>query len=749
MKLILILLLFVSSTAVFAQIKIEGKLYEKGTRIPLKETDVFILPHKLKATTDAQGVFVFDLVPEGPFQFVVTGTGYERLEKDDNADLNGNPRRVLFLEKTSYSGFETTIVGQNKKRDDSQKSLKGSQFATLPGAGGDPVKAVQNLPGVNRVGGFSSQVVIQGSAPQDTRYDVDGHEIPIVFHFGGLTSVVMPEAVEQVDYLSAGYGPEYSRAMGGVISLKTRDPDVKDRDRKGFFFVDTLKMGALMEGKINDHSSYLISGRYSYIGFFLKQAMKKEESFNLTVAPEFSDLTFIYKNKLNERDDLKVDFLASRDTLSFLLKEPLKDDPKIRGNFSNETNFVRFIPQWTRKWDGERVSRLSAGVGRDLTSIDIGDEYLRAQVWRLTVRGEWEQKMAKNWLGQIGFDNQYAQSQVDFHLPVFHNSGGVGNPTSSEQREASVRSKTANVGLYSRNEIEIEDTPLTMLPHLRVDRFGATKEYLFSPRLGGRWKVDDSLKLKAATGLYYQPPQPQEVDSTYGNPEVKSPSAIHYMLGFEKDFRENSDRGFQFNSSLFRRDFRKLVVTSSQTVTRDGVSRPEAYNNEGGGMAQGIETQLKFDLLPWSGWLAYTYSQSRRWSPANPAHDFQFDQTHNFNLVGAYEASRNWKYSVRYRYVTGNPYTPVVGSTFDSDNDTYIPTRGPIYSERQGAFSQLDLRIDKKWIADTAIWSVYMDVQNILNTQNAEQIRYSYDYSQKETVSGLPILPSIGMKGEF
>lgn len=750
----LIVILF--SNLVYAQetsenklIKIQGRLLEKGTKIPLNEVNIFLLPYKLKATTDDKGNFLFEQVPAGEIQLVVTQVNYQRLERSFQVsqDVSGIS---IFIERESYSAFETTIVDQKQKRDQSAKALKQEQFLQLPGSGGDPVKAVQNLPGVNRVSGFSSQVVIQGSSPQDTKYTIEGHEIPIVFHFGGLTSVVIPEAVEQVDYLSAGYGPEFSRAMGGVIALKTRKPDVQDREKKGFFFVDNLKAGALMEGKINDQSSYLISGRFSYVGLFLRQALKNNDSLNLTVAPEFSDLNFIYFNQLNEKDELKVDFLASRDTLGFVLKEPVKTDPSIRGTFKNETNFYRVIPTWTRKWDADRISRLSVGAGRNNLLVDIGSNYFELKTFSTSVRGEWDQKFSSVWNSQFGFDNQYLQTKVDFKLPVFNGSGGVSNPISTAPvKDASVSAKLSDIGLYWRNEVQPSDSKWVYLPSLRLDQFGLTREKFVSPRMAVKYNIDDSLLLKAAAGIYYQAPQPQETSIDYGNPEISSPSALHSTFGFEKDFREGAAQGLSFSSNYFRRDFKNLVVNSSEMITRDGALVPEVYSNKGGGQAQGIESQLKFDFTKWQGWVSYTYSESKRWDPAKPEYFFQYDQTHNFNLLASYEYVRNWKFSGRYRYVTGNPYTPIVGGIFDSNNDVYIPVRGPIYSERQQAFQQLDLRADKKWILDTEVWSFYIDIQNVLNAKNPEQIRYSYDYSQKEEVMGLPILPALGIKGEF
>jgi hypothetical protein len=191
------------------------------------------------------------------------------------------------------------------------------------------------------------------------------------------------------------------------------------------------------------------------------------------------------------------------------------------------------------------------------------------------------------------------------------------------------------------------------------------------------------------------------------------------------------------------------VVPSQARVERDGVQVNENVSNSGGGRAYGLETQLKFENVPFTGWIAYTWSKSTRWRPNTPEYNYEYDQTHNLNLVMARDFSNNWKVSGRFRFVTGNPWTPISGATFDADNDVYIPSRGGIYSERQGDFSQLDLRFDKKYILDQAIWSVYLDIQNVLGQKNTESYQYSYNYKEKEAVSGLPLLPSLGVKGEF
>jgi hypothetical protein len=46
-----------------SQIELQGQILEKGTKIPLKDVTVFILPYKVKAQTDSKGRFKFSEIP--------------------------------------------------------------------------------------------------------------------------------------------------------------------------------------------------------------------------------------------------------------------------------------------------------------------------------------------------------------------------------------------------------------------------------------------------------------------------------------------------------------------------------------------------------------------------------------------------------------------------------------------------------------------------------------------------------------
>lgn len=730
---------------------VTGQLWEKGRKIKLSGIQVFMLPEKKSVMTDKEGKFNFSDVSSQQIQLIINDSNFERLERRvDLNSQNGNLGNIYLQKIATSEGLEIDVVDSNLKRDQSKKSLSRKQILEMPGANGDPLKAVQNLPGINRTGGFSSQVVIQGSAPKDTSYDFEEHEIPLAFHFGGLNSIVMPEAIDTVDYYSAGYQSNYSRALGGIISLKTRKPEVDERDWKGLFYVDNLSAGGLFESKIDEKSSFLISGRYSYVGFFLRAVAKDNKDFDLTVAPEFMDLTGIYQRKIQEGEDLKVSILASRDRMEFLLAEPVQGNSSVRGKFSNTINFYRIIPQWRKKVDAKNTVKASVGLGKNQIVLDIGDRYFNVDSTDVTTRAEWEHQYNDQLSLQTGWDHLYSRSNVKFKLPTQSGTGGVPNPVAdSDDRIAELNNaKVNNLGFYLQAVQKFSDQ-FKFIPGIRFDRIGLTKENFLLPRLAAQYNLDDYRFFKVAFGQYVQSPEPQEVLEGYGNPDVKSPQADHYTVGYEHDFKHGANTGSTLGLNTFYRTFKKIVIPSSALVTRNGVQTFEVYNNDGQGRAYGLEVLYKYKQENWQATLAYTYSKSLRSNPKQQEYNFEYDQTHNFNLISSYEFKNNWKISGRYRYVTGNPYTPITGGIYDADNESYYAIRGSIYSERNKAFQQLDLRLDKKFIYDQSVWSYYLDIQNVLNTKNPEGILYSYHYASKQEITGLPFLPALGVRGEF
>ena len=104
------------------------------------------------------------------------------------------------------------------KRVASSVSVTSGEVGRIAGVSGDTVKVVQNLPGVARAPGGFGMLVVRGGDPADTRVYVDGMEVPLVFHFGGITSVIWAN----------GYSFDYS-----LVRLPIFDDDGYPVQRRG------------------------------------------------------------------------------------------------------------------------------------------------------------------------------------------------------------------------------------------------------------------------------------------------------------------------------------------------------------------------------------------------------------------------------------------------------------------------------------------------------------------------------------
>ncbi len=718
----------------------QGVVLTKGTKVPVTQANLILLPYKIRIVTDQDGKFKTESIPPGKFQWIIQQPGFERLEvKDESTTSNETEIKKFYLDSVGSSLFETVVVSKEQK-DTVQKTMSRKEAESLPGAGADPLRAIQNMPGVNKSAGFSSQVIIQGSAPQDTHYSIDGHEIPLVFHFGGLSSVFSPELTESFDFLSAGYQVPNGRAMGGIININTRDLDAKQT--RGMAFVDIFNTGAAIETNIGKESHLAIGARASYIGQVLKAAFKNNDNFNLTVAPSYDDFSLIYDTRLSSQLKFKLVGIASKDTLEFVLNNPVNDDPKLRGNFSSKTGFFRLIPEfiWTHSPLSE--TRFSLGLGRDFVNFYIGDQYFNLKTIAVTTRVENKTKVSATWTRTFGIDNNFSWADVSFQIPQFIAQGGIMNPASSSTtRTANLTAvPTLLVGVYWNNVLKTSpDSLWTFYPGVRIDYFDPTKEVLPSPRMALRYALTPSLDLITAGGLYFQPPLQQQVSPSYGNPAIKSPYAWHVKVGAEKNLSQELSQGSEVTTGVFWRSFQNLIIPSTSTV----------YSNLGTGKAYGWENSFKYYRDIWNFWATYTLSRSTRADPSHAEYLYQYDQTHLLTLIAGAKLPRNWRISGRFRYVTGPLTTAPTGATGDMDNDVFIPTTGALYTTRLDSFMALDLRFDKRWIYNTWILSLYIDIQNVLNRKNSEGLQYSYDYRSSVSINDLPILPTVGLKGEF
>jgi len=484
----------------------------------------------------------------------------------------------------------------------------------------------------------------------------------------------------------------------------------------------------------------MVSGRYSYASLIFKAAANNREGFDLTVAPTFSDIYADYRYQVSDKDELSFSYIRSKDVLSFALDSPAETNPSARGSFDQETNFDRWIMGWKRKVNSTDEVSASVAYGNNDFFIDIGENFFNLDTETLSLRSEYKNKISDLYTGYLGIDSQMVKFNIRLRLPD-QNQDGSGSPGVRLTNTTGTNFESA---VYWRNQFFIGDKWI-LSPNLRLGHFSIIDSFALQPRVSASYSLSDTTTLSLATGLYSQPPQNGEGSEDSGNPNLNPEKAIHINLGLQKDFRKGGSNGFWLQSEAFYKNLSDLIINSPIVDERN---RPLLYSNEGSGEIYGLQNQMKYFRGDFTFVANYTFLVSQRSEPGLGTYPSNFDQTHSLNLIGRYKY-RRWTFTSRLRWVTGNPFTPSLGGTFDSDLDLFIPNRGPINSDRFRDFFQFDLRVDRKWVFNNWILYFYLDVQNVTNRKNVENIRYDFDFENFQEISGLPIFPIFGLRGEF
>jgi TonB family protein len=726
-----------------------GILRERGTRLPLAGTLVTVFradgptPIGFECTSDRDGRFAFfDLAP-GAWQVQVEPPGYYPFHTTEEIRAGELTQVSYFVERSSYNPFDVLIESPRPHKEVSRVVIENEVIEKVPGAMGDALTALQNYAGVGRVLSFQNQLIVRGSAPNDTKVFVDGIEIPIAYHFGGLRSVVPTGIIDSLEFYPGNFSSYYSRATGGVIDVALKKPRAKRWS--GYVDVNLLDSGFFLEAPVTPRLTLMAGARRSYMDAFLNAVIPDSAPIRMTQVPVYYDYQFLADYRPAPAHDLRLFAFGSDDAMAMVFTS---GGAEMGGNrLSLGTRFQRVVASY-RFVPGERFENvLRLSLGRDRLDEIAGKFVERLYMDSLQLRDTARVRLGKGLTLVGGVDGILQHWTANVRMPYPSREGR------EEQSIDLVHTMEAVADEYhwlpgAFAAVEVEPAPgLLLIPSLRFDYFSKIDDATLAPRLSARYALGDRLALKGGIGLYFQEPTIDESNEGFGNPLLKAERAIHYAAGIEsKPFA-----GLSVDVTGFYKDLDHLVSPTSATRDENGREIPLRYDNHGLGRVIGMELVLRRPPVHrLSGWLAYTLSRSeRRDSGATDYRLFQYDQTHILTAVGMWRFGRNWQLSTRFRLVSGNPLTPITGAVIDLDSGTYQPSYGAKYSARNPMFVQWDLRIDKTWVFNRFLLDVYLDVQNLTNRANVEAPDYNYDYRTTKAAYGMPIYPILGIRAEL
>jgi TonB family protein len=727
-----------------AAARLTGRVLDRRRGRPIAGAQVAVLragAGEVVVPTGADGRFVVDGLAPGAARVRITAPDYQDLEQDETLIAGEELDATYRLsEDVDVDSFRAVARIEPPPREVTRRTITSEELTRVPGTRGDALRAIELLPGVGRPPGLAGLVLIRGSAPNDSQVFLEGQPVPLLYHFGGLTSFYNSRMIDRIDFYPGNFSVRYGRKVGGVIDVGVRDP--RGDGIHGVADVNLIDASLLLEAPIGDRASFALAARRSYIDFFFTNVLP-EGTFDVVAAPVYYDYQGILTWRPSSRDRVRLQVYGSSDRFEVVLPAPADGDPAVRGNIDLSTQFHRFQAGWRRQLTRDVDQNLEFAVGSTNLFIGVGNAFgLDLDTIPINGRAEWIARVSDRVRLIAGMDIQSGPATINFvGPPLGQQEGDPGGPPISAQPQirTSAEAMVYRPGAYLESSLRPWD-PLTIIAGLRLDWYRDIKWWSVDPRLAARLRLDDRWSLKAGLGLFSQPPEFQEAAPGVGNPNLLPIRAVHASAGFDHRFDEQWSLGIEgFYKTLDQR-----VVS-----TAPGADVP--FDNAGIGRIYGLEVAGRANPRGrFFGFLSYTFSRSeRRDRPGQDWRLFDFDQTHILTVSGVYRLGRGWEVGATFRLISGNPQTPIVGSVYDARSDLYIPINGAINSVRNPMFHRLDLRVEKQWRFANWKLALYLDIQNAYNRQNPEGTIYNFDFRQRQTLPGLPIIPSLGVRGEL
>jgi len=719
-----------------------GYLKQKGKRNPIADVTVYLKDHAETAVSDVNGRFVFSTLAPGSYTVVIPTTDYETVETDEQIVAGERTEVVYYLEPRVYSGLQVVVRGKRVQKEVSRTVLPVQEAALIPGSGGDPLRSLESLPSVARgMGGGYQDLVIRGSNAEDSKIYLDGHELPGLFHFGGLKSTYNAKLIDRFELYAGGFPAKWGLATGGVVEIETREP--REDRWGGYADLSMIDLSALAEGPITDELSVAAAARRSTVDWIMEAIDLNDMVDGLAFSsyPVYYDYQLKLQQKFDRRHRLTLDVYGGYDGMEMNLDLVDDSDPVLTGLFDMDIDFESVFSHYL--FDGDWFkSDLSPGYSRFAQVATLGEKFLKIYYHQLEVNEDARFELSQGQVTEVGLRVQprFFQVESDFIRPPKE---GDLDPsfTNDERIVAQLDEGDVIVSTYLQQEMVFG--PFTLVPGVHLDYESVLQEYAVDPRATVRYRLFEPLTLKTGGGIYHRVPEVDEIIEPWGNSDLELERAFHAIGGFEWSITDS----IVLDVQGYYKYLDHLV-----TPVRDPES-DQVYDNSAEGTVIGGEFLLRHNFGDrFFGWLSYSISRSLRNDGAGtPDRPFDMDQRHNLVAVASWEFAKGYRLGGRFQFTSGEPYTRVLGSVFNADTGTYLP----VYeASKKNAYTRppyhrFDLRFDKEWLFDAWVLSTYIDVRNVYLHANPVETIYNYDFGEQTHLTDIPILVSLGVTAEF
>ncbi|HNW88994.1 MAG TPA: carboxypeptidase-like regulatory domain-containing protein [Bacteroidales bacterium] len=759
---------------------IRGTVVDKETKSPLPGANVILvnsLPIK-GTTTDISGKFRLENVAVGRQSLKVTFLGYDEF-LFNNIEVISAHELVLTIELSEkiYTSKEVVISAKNEKQNNinemsviSTRQFSVEETNQYAGAWGDVSRMASNFAGVSVASDERNDIVVRGNSPMGILWRLDGVEMPNPNHFadvgssGGGISMINNNLLDNSDFLSGAFAPEYGNATSAVFDLKLRNGNNEKREYIAQIGARGVELGAegpFVKGK---QASYLAFYNYSTVALLSLMGIKI-----IDAVPNFQDLSF----KLNF--PLKKGYISLFGVggISKSVFKPAKDSATwkndgdrlgdVSGSRSAIGAFTWFYPVGKNSYFKTIVS--SSYFNPDYSEDSTGNDY---KIYQLNRKSTAQQ----NNIFSVLFNSKINVKNIIRAGIIFKNQNFRDNTYyytyDGGQNKHIVNDNKGNINLlqaYLQYKCNISEK-FSLTPGFHALYLLNNGRLSFEPRIAFRWAINNIHSLTLGFGLHGQV-QPSQIyysevisgnETIYPNVSLNFTKSYQAVLCYDWLFTEF----WRSKIEIYYQDLRQIPVSPDEPIlslvnfsNSDNAFANKILVNKGKGQNFGMELTIE-KFLSKGYYILFTASvyDSKYFDANGVKRNTRFNSNYAFNLLGGKEFKIGRKknstigFSIKIVEIGGQRYTPIdLAQSIILHQAVYIDSL--TYTKKTTDFFKIDFRMRYRLNAKKCSHEFAFELGNILNRKNVAGFRYNPYTNEIDYIHDLPLIPLASYRIEF
>lgn len=704
----------------------------------------------------------------GSYRIGFSYLGYKEQIFEINLDKN------LLLSVSLDEGVVIEEVVISAEKEDRRRNVEGTQMGTIelplenikkmPAIFGetDILKTIQLLPGVLSSGEGNAGFYVRGGGPDQNLVLLDEALVYNTGHLLGFFSVFNTDAIKNTTLIKGGIPANYGGRLSSVLDIQMKEGNNRKFGVEGGIGLISSRITA--EGPVvKDKSSFMISGRRTYILDLIQPALKNTNFEGTNYY--FYDLNTKWNYIFSDKDRLYFSGYFGKDVLRF--RQPSRDFT-FDLPYGNSTGTLR----WNHLFSQKMFMNVSLIYNDYRFNVRGGQDNFQFRLYSGVM--DWNFKVDFDYYMNPRHSLKYGINYTYHTLTPNTASATAGDV----QFNTAFKPKNAHESaVYILDDMKITER-LYMNTGLRLSLFTQVGPYTtldgsrqfaegehvktyggFEPRWSLNYRVNKELSIKSGISVTTQYihlvsnsastlPADVWVPSTE---HVKPQRGIQYALGVFKNFDNDT---YETSVEVYYKDLRNQIDYADNYV--NDISKDlEGSFVFGKGRAYGAEFFVKKSVGKWNGWVGYSLARTERsfdeiengrWYPA------VYDKTHDLAIVTNYSPGKKWEFSAVFIYGSGRWFTPVRGFFFIEQNLNLF--YGPRNSTRLDDYHRLDFSVtytpkpkSKRSFQGSWVLSVY----NMYNRKNPFFVNFDVntDFDSGTTsiegtkITIFPIIPSI------